>query len=94
MHLLARCSEGRFYLPWLMRRFRAAGGRVLPRRVRSVEELAGFDAVVNCTGAQTCVMQAVLLPAECTGKCLLCVSPTRPSALLLPALIQPARSLA
>lgn len=44
--------EGRLYMAWLTEQLGAAGGRLLPRRVAAVEELAGYDAVVNCSGGQ------------------------------------------
>lgn len=43
--------EGRWFLPWLMKRFEEKGGRVEKRKLKSLEELIGrFDIVVNCTG--------------------------------------------
>jgi glycine/D-amino acid oxidase-like deaminating enzyme len=43
--------ECRWFLPWLMDRFKSNGGRVEMRKVNSLQELAGsFDVVVNCTG--------------------------------------------
>uniref|UniRef100_A0A8C6TM27 D-aspartate oxidase n=1 Tax=Neogobius melanostomus TaxID=47308 RepID=A0A8C6TM27_9GOBI len=38
------------YLPWLHSRFLKAGGTVEQRRVSSLDELAGFDLIVNCSG--------------------------------------------
>lgn len=35
---------------WLAQQLAAAGGQRLARRVQAVEELAGHDVVVNCTG--------------------------------------------
>lgn len=35
---------------WLAQQLAAAGGQRLARRVEAVEELAGHDVVVNCTG--------------------------------------------
>lgn len=45
--LKCECSR---YLPWLQHRLVKAGGSVEQRRVASLEELAGFDLVVNCSG--------------------------------------------
>ncbi|XP_024144932.1 D-aspartate oxidase isoform X2 [Oryzias melastigma] len=43
--------ECRSYLPWLQRRFRAAGGRVEQRRLSSLQDVGGgFHLVVNCSG--------------------------------------------
>lgn len=39
------------YLPWLVDRFRAGGGRIVHRRLRSLDELVGeAPVVVNCSG--------------------------------------------
>ena len=43
-------------MAWLTEQLGAAGGRLLPCRVEAVEELAGYDAVVNCSGGQGCVL--------------------------------------
>lgn len=45
--LKCECSR---YLPWLHDRFIKAGGSVQQRRVSSLEELSGFDLIVNCSG--------------------------------------------
>lgn len=45
--LKCECSR---YLPWLHNRFIKAGGLVEQRRVSSLDELAGFDLIVNCSG--------------------------------------------
>jgi D-amino-acid oxidase len=43
--------DTRYYLPWLIERFEAAGGRVFERRLQRLEEaLARAPVVVNCTG--------------------------------------------
>lgn len=43
--------DTRRYLPWLLGRFAAAGGRVLERRLRSLDEaLERVPVVVNCSG--------------------------------------------
>ncbi|KAM8915432.1 D-aspartate oxidase isoform 1-T4 [Spinachia spinachia] len=41
------CSS---YLPWLHQRFVKAGGRVEQRKVNSLQELNGYDVIVNCSG--------------------------------------------
>lgn len=44
-------ANTRVYLPWLLRRFRAGGGRVELRRVSSLEEArAASPVVVHCAG--------------------------------------------
>uniref|UniRef100_A0A668AAG5 D-aspartate oxidase n=1 Tax=Myripristis murdjan TaxID=586833 RepID=A0A668AAG5_9TELE len=45
--LKCECST---YLPWLEKRFKKAGGRVEQRKVNSLQELSGYDIVVNCSG--------------------------------------------
>ena len=40
----------RHYLPWLMDGFVRKGGMVQQRRLKSLDELRGYDIVVNCTG--------------------------------------------
>ena len=40
----------RHYLPWLMAGFVRKGGMVEQRRLKSLDELRGYDIVVNCTG--------------------------------------------
>ena len=40
----------RLYLPWLMAGFIRRGGMVEQRRLKSLDELRGYDVVVNCTG--------------------------------------------
>ena len=42
--------RGKFYLPWLLKRFRDSGGLVEQRRVCNLSELQGYDVIVNCTG--------------------------------------------
>ncbi|XP_066298628.1 D-aspartate oxidase-like isoform X2 [Branchiostoma lanceolatum] len=47
-HLLC---EGKKYLPWLMTKFKKAGGKVQQGKVTSLTELADhYDVVVNCCG--------------------------------------------
>ncbi|XP_070555453.1 D-aspartate oxidase-like [Ptychodera flava] len=44
-------AECRMYLPWLMRRFKEQGGKVVNKHVFNLEELVGqYDVIVNCTG--------------------------------------------
>lgn len=38
------------YLPWLMERFRRNGGLVECKKVSSLSEFDGYDAVINCAG--------------------------------------------
>ncbi|XP_029900288.1 D-aspartate oxidase-like [Myripristis murdjan] len=45
--LKCECST---YLPWLEKRFKKAGGRVEQRKVNSLQELSGYDIIVNCSG--------------------------------------------
>uniref|UniRef100_A0A3B3Z917 D-aspartate oxidase n=1 Tax=Periophthalmus magnuspinnatus TaxID=409849 RepID=A0A3B3Z917_9GOBI len=45
--LKCECSR---YLPWLQHRFIKAGGVVEQRHVSSLNELCGFDLIVNCSG--------------------------------------------
>ncbi|XP_075560375.1 D-aspartate oxidase-like isoform X1 [Dermacentor variabilis] len=43
--------ECKKFLPYLMERLESRGGRLMQRRVNSLEELAGeYDVIVNCTG--------------------------------------------
>lgn len=45
--LKCECSS---YLPWLQNRFVKAGGIVEQRRLSSLDELSGYDLIVNCSG--------------------------------------------
>ncbi|XP_070555488.1 D-aspartate oxidase-like [Ptychodera flava] len=46
--LLCEC---RMYLPWLMRRFKEGGGKLINKRILDLQELTGrYDVIVNCTG--------------------------------------------
>lgn len=45
--LKCECSS---YLPWLRNRFVKAGGTLEQRHVSSLDELSGFDLIVNCSG--------------------------------------------
>ena len=40
----------RHYLPWLMAEFVRKGGMVEQRRLKSLDEVRGYDIVINCTG--------------------------------------------
>lgn len=40
----------RYYLPWLMREFIKKGGSVEQRKLSTLDELRGYDIVVNCSG--------------------------------------------
>jgi glycine/D-amino acid oxidase-like deaminating enzyme len=43
--------ECKTYLPWLLNRFVARGGKCIERKVEKLSELAGkYDVIVNCTG--------------------------------------------
>ncbi|KAK9806988.1 hypothetical protein WJX72_009635 [[Myrmecia] bisecta] len=42
--------QTRFYLPWLGAKLEAAGARLVERKLTSLQELAGYDVIVNCTG--------------------------------------------
>lgn len=48
--LKCECSR---YLPWLRDRFIKAGGSLQQRRVLSLDELSGFDLIVNCSGLES-----------------------------------------
>ncbi|KAK2157770.1 hypothetical protein NP493_1851g00024 [Ridgeia piscesae] len=48
-------AESRRYLPYLMRKFILAGGKVENRKVYDLKEFVGmFDVVVNCAGFGSC----------------------------------------
>ena len=42
--------EGKKYLPWLVKKFRALGGLILKHKVDSLQELGDYDVIINCTG--------------------------------------------
>ena len=42
-------STSRF-LPQLSKQFEAAGGELVSRKINDLQELSGFDVIVNCTG--------------------------------------------
>ncbi|XP_013419826.1 D-aspartate oxidase [Lingula anatina] len=61
------CIESRWFLPWLMRKFRLNGGQVEHRTLHSLAELADtYDLVVNCSGlrAKTLVNDHKMYPAR------------------------------
>lgn len=51
MHFLTTwicdCS---FYLPWLAKKVECLGGKLVQKLIKSFDELASFDIVVNCSG--------------------------------------------
>jgi D-amino-acid oxidase len=49
-HFVTFCCEPTKFLPYLMKRFLAAGGRFEKRKVLSLDEFNDFDLIVNCTG--------------------------------------------
>jgi len=49
MHFTAPAVEMETYLPWLQERFRAAGGRVRRREIKTFDEVPG-ERIVNATG--------------------------------------------
>lgn len=49
-HFITFCCEPVKFLPYLMKRFLAAGGRFEKRKVSSLDEFGEFDLIVNCTG--------------------------------------------
>ncbi|KAJ6635593.1 D-aspartate oxidase [Pseudolycoriella hygida] len=57
--------EPTYLLPYLMRRFKSAGGKVLEKRVNSFDDLLDqYDIIINCTGlgAKTLVNDPKLTP--------------------------------
>ncbi|XP_055016278.1 D-aspartate oxidase-like [Boleophthalmus pectinirostris] len=61
--LKCECSR---YLPWIQHRFVKAGGVVEQRRVSSLEELSGFDLIVNCSGlgSRTLAQDSTVYPVR------------------------------
>lgn len=49
-HFVTFCCEPTKFLPYLMKRFLAAGGRIEKRKVLSLDEFNNADLIVNCTG--------------------------------------------
>lgn len=49
-HFVTFCCEPTKFLPYLMKRFLAAGGRIEKRKVSSLDEFRNVDLIVNCTG--------------------------------------------
>lgn len=51
IHYTTLLVEGRWFLPFLMKRFLGKGGCIEARKLQSLEELVGrYDVVVNCSG--------------------------------------------
>jgi D-amino-acid oxidase len=49
-HFVSFCCEPTKFLPYLMKRFLAAGGRFEKRKVASLDEITDADIIVNCAG--------------------------------------------
>lgn len=49
-HFVTFCCEPTKFLPYLTKRFTAAGGKFVMRKVNDINEVKGFDMIVNCTG--------------------------------------------
>ncbi|ESO06832.1 hypothetical protein HELRODRAFT_185481 [Helobdella robusta] len=44
-------AEGRWLLPWLLKKFEKKGGKIINKKLLSLEELVNkYDVVANCTG--------------------------------------------
>ncbi|XP_070555492.1 D-aspartate oxidase-like isoform X2 [Ptychodera flava] len=57
-HITLLC-ECRMYLPWLMRRFKERGGKLINERILEFQELTGrYDVIVNCTGVDARLLVA------------------------------------
>lgn len=59
--------ETQIFLPYLMNEFRAAGGKIFQREVKSLDELLAADVIViNCSGmgARTLVNDAAMTPVK------------------------------
>ncbi|KAM8833540.1 D-aspartate oxidase [Synchiropus picturatus] len=54
------------YLLWLENRLKKAGGRVQQRKVNRLEELSGYDIIINCSGlgARTLVGDTTVYPVR------------------------------
>ncbi|KAM9777210.1 D-aspartate oxidase [Neosynchiropus ocellatus] len=54
------------YLLWLEKRLKNAGGRVQQRKVNTLEELSGYDIIINCSGlgARTLVGDTGVYPVR------------------------------
>lgn len=63
------------YLPWLLERFKRAGGLVETRKICNLSELRGYDVLVNCTGlgARELVGDKLVYPVR--GQMLLVTNP-------------------
>lgn len=49
-HFITFCCEPVKFLPYLMKRFLAAGGMFEKRKVFNLDEFCEYDLIVNCTG--------------------------------------------
>ncbi|CRL02618.1 CLUMA_CG015799, isoform A [Clunio marinus] len=49
-HYITFCCEPTKFLPYLMKRFLAAGGRFIKQKINNIDEVSEFDLIVNCTG--------------------------------------------
>lgn len=49
-HFISFCCEPTKFLPYLMKRFFAAGGRFEKRKVFNLDEFDGADLIINCSG--------------------------------------------
>ena len=49
-HFITFTCEPVKFLPFLMKRFLAANGKVVQRKVKDFAELSEFDIIVNCSG--------------------------------------------
>jgi len=43
-------TDDTYHLGWLTKRFKNSGGEIVTREVKSLDEIEGFDIIVNCTG--------------------------------------------
>ncbi|PSN50886.1 D-aspartate oxidase [Blattella germanica] len=52
-HMITFTLEPTRYLPYLTKKFKLYGGKVVQRKIERLDDLAGqFDVVINCTGIQ------------------------------------------
>lgn len=42
--------QPKYLLPYLYQRFRRAGGQLIQRKVKSLDEFKDYDLVINCVG--------------------------------------------
>ena len=59
----------RKYLPFLMKRFQENGGLIEKRKIENLEELAGYDLIINCVGlaARSLVSDNLIKPVRGQG---------------------------